>query len=312
MRSESSGGLAKRRFGSYLPGFIPCAARVPGVYSALGMKRILTAVVLIPLVLVVIFISPKWPIVLMSFVFIVAGLALWEYLGLADAMGAKTPRIVVLGCLAILLAAIFRRPDLMAPVMGAISLGLLILCTFRSPIERVLPDTACSVFGLIYIGFSMSTIYLLSAEDNGPSLLLFLLLVVWCGDIAALYIGRAFGRWSLARSLSPNKTWEGAIASVAASVLIGVVLVWAGGFLTARSIEYISYPGSYLHWIGLAVLLNIAGQAGDLVESAIKRGAGVKDSGRLLPGHGGFLDRIDALLLAAPVLWYAQLAQQSF
>jgi len=276
------------------------------------MRRILTAAVLIPLVIAVIFVSPKWPVVLMCAIFLIAALALWEYLGLANAIGAKTPRVVVIVCLAVLLAAIFRRPDLMAPVTGAISLALLIICTFRSPLERVLPDTACSVFGLLYIGLSMSTIYLISAEDNGPSLLLFLLMVVWCGDIAALYVGRAWGRWTLARRLSPNKTWEGSIASVAASILIAVLLVWIGGMLSARSIEYLSYPGSFLHWIGLAVLLNIVGQVGDLAESAIKRAAGVKDSGRLLPGHGGFLDRIDALLLAAPVLWYAQLAQQSF
>jgi len=276
------------------------------------MRRIFTAAVLIPLVIAVIFVSPKWPVVLMCAIFLIAALALWEYLGLANAIGAKTPRVVVIVCLAVLLAAIFRRPDLMAPVTGAISLALLIICTFRSPLERVLPDTACSVFGLLYIGLSMSTIYLISAEDNGPSLLLFLLMVVWCGDIAALYVGRAWGRWTLARRLSPNKTWEGSIASVAASILIAVLLVWIGGMLSARSIEYLSYPGSFLHWIGLAVLLNIVGQVGDLAESAIKRAAGVKDSGRLLPGHGGFLDRIDALLLAAPVLWYAQLAQQSF
>jgi phosphatidate cytidylyltransferase len=276
------------------------------------MKRVLTAVVLVPVVLLAIFVSPKWPIVLMGVVFVVAALALWEYLGLANAIGAKTPRVVVVVCLAILMAAIFRRPDLMAPVTGAIALVLLILCTFRSPLERVLPDTAYSVFGLLYVGLSMSTLYLLSAEDNGPSLLLFLLLVVWSGDIAALYVGRAFGRWTLAPRLSPNKTWEGSVASVAASVLIAVLLVWVAGDLASRAIEYISYPGSYLHWIGLAVLLNIAAQVGDLAESAIKRAAGAKDSGRLLPGHGGMLDRIDALLLAAPVLWYAQLAQQSF
>jgi phosphatidate cytidylyltransferase len=283
-----------------------------GVYSAFGMQRILTAVVLVPIVILLVFVSPKWPMLLMGVIFVVAALALWEYLGLADAMGAKTPRVVVIVCLAILLAAIFRRPDLMAPVTGSLSLALLVLCTFRSPMNRVLPDTAYSVFGLLYIGLSMSTLYLLSSQDNGPSLLLFLLLVVWSGDIAALYIGRAFGRWKLAPTLSPNKTWEGTLASVAGSVLIAVLLVWLAGILTAHAIEYLSYPGSYLHWSGLAVLLNIAAQLGDLVESAIKRGAGVKDSGRLLPGHGGVLDRIDALLLAAPVLWYAQLAQQSF
>lgn len=276
------------------------------------MKRILTALVLIPLVIAVIFVSPRWPLVLMGAIFVIAGLALWEYLDLANAIGARTPKVVVMVFLAILLAAVFRVPELIAPVSGALALALLVICTFRSPLERVLPDTAFSVFGLLYVGLPMSTLYLLSAQDNGPSLLLFLLLVVWAGDIAALYVGRSFGRWTLAKRLSPNKTWEGSIASVAASVGIAALLVWVGGMLTARSIEYLSYPGTYVHWMGLAVLLNIAGQVGDLAESAIKRAAGAKDSGKLLPGHGGFLDRIDALLLAAPVLWYAQLAQQSF
>jgi phosphatidate cytidylyltransferase len=219
---------------------------------------------------------------------------------------------VAVACLVILLAAVFRRPDLTAPVIGALSLALLIVCAFRSPMNRVLPDTAYSVFGLLYIGMAMATLYLISTQDNGPSLLLFLFLVVWTGDIAALYVGRSVGRRKLAPALSPNKTWEGSLASVTGSVLIAVGLVWLAGVLAERSIDVLNYPGSILHWMGLAVLLNVAAQVGDLVESAIKRGAGVKDSGHLLPGHGGMLDRIDALLLAAPVLWYAQLAQQSF
>ncbi|MFZ0629909.1 MAG: phosphatidate cytidylyltransferase [Acidobacteriaceae bacterium] len=276
------------------------------------MQRILTAIVLIPLVLLLIFVSPKWPLLFMAVVFAVAALALWEYLGLADAMGAKTPRIVVIVCLAILYAAIFRRPDLMAPVTGALALFLFGFSTFRSPVNRVLADTAYSVFGLLYIGLSMSTLYLLSSQDNGPSLLLFLVFVVWAGDIAALYIGRAFGRWKLAPTLSPNKTWEGSFASVAGSILITILLIYLARNLTARDIDTLSYPGNPALWIGYAVLVNVAAQIGDLVESAIKRGAGVKDSGHLLPGHGGMLDRVDALLLAAPVLWYAQLAQQSF
>ena len=249
---------------------------------------------------------------LMCVLFAVSALALWEYLGLADAMGAKTPRIVVMVCLGILMAAIFARPDLMAPFTGALALALLIVCSFRSPVNRVLADTAGSVFGLIYIGLSMSTLYLLSTQDNGPSLLLFLFLAVWSGDVAALYIGRAFGKRRLAPTLSPNKTWEGSIASVVGSVLITLLLLWVARQLTARDVEALFYPGTMAHWIGLAVLVNVGAQVGDLVESAIKRGAGVKDSGHLLPGHGGMLDRIDALLLAAPLLWYAQLAQQSF
>jgi phosphatidate cytidylyltransferase len=276
------------------------------------MQRFITAVVLIPLVLVVIFLSPRLPLLLMGVVFAVSALALWEFLGLADAMGAKTPRVAVMICLAVLLLAIFRRPDLMAPFLGALALALFIVCAFRSPVTRVLTDTASSVFGLIYIGLSMSSLYLLSTQDNGPSLLLFLFLVVWSGDIAALYIGRAFGRRRLAPTLSPNKTWEGSIASVAGSVAIAGMLLWVAQALTAHNVDALFYPGTVIHWLGLAALVNAGAQVGDLVESAIKRGAGVKDSGHLLPGHGGMLDRIDALLLAAPLLWYAQLAQQSF
>lgn len=276
------------------------------------MQRILTAVVLIPLVLAVIFLSPKFPLLLLGVVFLVAALALWEFLDLADAMGAKTPRVAVIVCLAVLLLAIFRRPDLMAPFTGALALLLLVMCAFRSPVTRALADTAYSVFGLIYVGLSLSTLYLLSVQDNGPSLLLFLFLAVWSGDIAALYIGRAFGRRRMAPTLSPNKTWEGSVASVAGSILVTLLLLWVAHTLSARSVEVLFYPGTVGHWIWLAALVNVGAQVGDLVESAIKRGAGVKDSGHLLPGHGGMLDRVDALLLAAPLLWYAQLAQQSF
>src|SRR5579875_2400565 len=133
------------------------------------MQRILTAIVLVPLVLFLVFISPRQPLLLMGVIFAVAALALWEYLGLADAMGAKTPRATVLVCLAVLLTSILRRPDLMAPVLGFLALVLLVVCSFRSPVNRALPDTAYSVFGLLYIGLSLSTLYLLSAQDNGRS-----------------------------------------------------------------------------------------------------------------------------------------------
>jgi phosphatidate cytidylyltransferase len=275
------------------------------------MKRILTAVILVPLVLLLIFKGPYWLLTLA--VAGVAELALWEYLGLADGSGAETPRIAVAVALAAQFAGIFFLPlDWIGPVLGCLALALFVVCGFRSPLARVLPDTAYSAFGLVYIGFTMSTLLLLWSQENGKSLLLFLFLAVWSGDIAALYIGKTFGRRKLAPAISPNKTWEGAIASVAGSVLITLLLLWVAQKLAQRDLDVLFYPGSVWRWIGLSVLLNVAAQVGDLVESAIKRGAGVKDSGTLLPGHGGVLDRIDALLLAAPVLWYAQLVQQLF
>lgn len=276
------------------------------------MKRVLTAVVLVPLVLFLIFKAQGQFWLIYTVVGVVAELALWEYLTLADASGAKTPRIAAGICVALLFLTTFRRPEFLSPLLGAITLGLLIVCAFRSPLNRVLPDAAYSVFGVLYIGLTLTTLPLLDAQEEGPSLLVFLLFVVWAGDTVALYIGRTWGRRKLAPKLSPGKTWEGSIASMAGSLAITGFLFWLAATLQARGIAVLSYPGSIAHWLGLAAILNVAGQIGDLVESAIKRGAGVKDSGSLLPGHGGVLDRIDALLIAAPVLWYALLVQQSF
>jgi phosphatidate cytidylyltransferase len=274
------------------------------------MKRVLTAVVLIPLVLLLIFKGEFWLVT--PVVGVIAELALWEYLTLAEATGAKTPRIATVLCVALLFLFTFRRPEYIAPLLGAITLALLILCAFRSPLQRVLPDTAYSIFGVIYVGLSLTTLPLLFAQENGPSLLVFLLFVVWAGDVAALYIGRTWGRRKLAPAISPGKSWEGSAASMAGSLVITGLLLWLATALQERGIPDLSYPGTVAHWLILAAILNVAAQLGDLVESAIKRGAGVKDSGTLLPGHGGVLDRIDALLIAAPVLWYALLVQQSF
>jgi phosphatidate cytidylyltransferase len=284
------------------------------VYAFKEMKRVATAAILIPLVLLLIFEAPGWLVTVVAG--LVAELALWEYLTLADATGAKTPRIAAMVAVAILFACVFRRPDFLGPVLGALALALFILCAFRSPLNRVLPDTAFSVFGVLYIGVPLTTLPLLSEQENGPSLLLFLFFVVWAGDIAALYVGRAWGRRKLAPHISPAKTWEGSVASVAGSMVVALLLVLLAGELSrgnfGRLSSLLSFPGSITGWLVLAAILNVAAQVGDLVESAIKRGAGVKDSGTLLPGHGGVLDRIDALLLAAPVLWYALLLQQSF
>jgi phosphatidate cytidylyltransferase len=274
------------------------------------MARILTAAVLIPLVILLLFRGPFWLVTLVTAG--VALLACWEYLALADASGAETPRWLVLAAVAGLFTIAFFRPEMLMAGFSALALLVFAVVAFRSPLERVLLDTSASVFGLLYIGFSLITIPLILAQEHGPSLLLLLFCVVWSGDIAALYVGRSLGRYKLAPKLSPNKTWEGSAGSVLGSVIVTVALVLLAELMARHSLMGLSYEGSWAHWLLLAVALNVAAQVGDLVESALKRGAKVKDSGTLLPGHGGVLDRIDALLLAAPVLWYAQLVQQSF
>jgi phosphatidate cytidylyltransferase len=274
------------------------------------MARILTAAVLIPLVILLLFRAPFWVVTLATAA--VAILACWEYLGLADSSGAQTPRWLVLIAVAALFAINFFRPEMLMAGFSALAFLMFVSIAFRAPLDRVLLDASASIFGLLYIGLALVTIPLTWAQEHGPSLLLLLFCVVWSGDIAALYVGRSLGRRKLAPRLSPGKTWEGSIASIAGSLLVTVLLVLLGQWMVRHNLMGLSYEGGWEHWLVLAVVLNIAAQVGDLVESALKRGAKVKDSGSLLPGHGGILDRIDALLLAAPVLWYAQRVQQSF
>jgi phosphatidate cytidylyltransferase len=274
------------------------------------MKRVITAAVLIPLVLLLLLRGYFFLVVVATA--LVAELAAWEYLSIADAHGSRTPRSLVLIAIAVLFAATLYNSFLILPAIGLCSLILLVVCSFRSPLERVLPDTAFSVFCLIYIGLTLAAIPLVWARQDGRSLLIFLFCIVWTGDIAALYVGRNFGRTKLSPRISPNKSWEGSAASLAGSLLIAAALVALSHALENRAIFTLHFAGPLARWLGLAVVLNLFAQVGDLVESAIKRGAGVKDSGAMLPGHGGILDRIDALLLAAPALWYAQWIQEYF
>lgn len=277
------------------------------------MKRAITALILIPLVLALVFLGPRWMFTLVTLG--VALLAAWEFVGLAERSGAKPPRIAILVAIAILFIGSSEWPDLTWLLMGALSLALLVYCTFFSSLELVLGDACTSIFCIVYAGFTLITLPAMRGDpdSNGPSLVTFLLCVVWAGDIAALYTGRLWGRRKMAPAISPNKTWEGALGSLAGSLLIAGALLGVSGLLEMANSDRFSYRAEpWYFWLGLAVILNVAAQVGDLVESAIKRSVGVKDSGTLVPGHGGVLDRIDALLLAAPTLWYALLIHQRF
>lgn len=147
-----------------------------------------------------------------------------------------------------------------------------------------------AIGGVIYIGGAWVCAYFLRLEN--PHWLLFAFLLCWAGDTAALYIGKNFGKRKLAPVISPNKTWEGAIASVAGGMLVGAIYA-----------HYLIPSAQIAPVLIVAALGNIAGQTGDLVESAYKRWGGVKDSGSSLPGHGGWLDRIDSSLLSIPAVY---------
>jgi len=266
------------------------------------MTRILTALVLIAAVLAIVFLGPLWLLALAAAV--VAALAAYEYRALAHQADVHIPLWWLLGATVLIFFFTLRLPDFELPVLTLVTFILLAWSGFRAPLPRVLLDTSVGLFGLIYVVYPLTLLPLIKAHEDGTGLLLFLFVCVWFGDIAALYIGRNFGKRKLAPTLSPNKTIEGSIASVLGSVVCGMGVYYLGISLSNRGFTelYIATPAWQI--VLLAIVLNLAAQLGDLLESAIKRGAGVKDSGTMLPGHGGILDRIDALLLAAPVLWY--------
>lgn len=241
---------------------------------------------------------------------VIAEMALHEYLVLANASGTHSPRWLVQTCCAILFAVAFWLPAFLLPALALSGLVLLGICSLRSPLDRILSDASAGFFGLMYIAFPLAIAPLLTIQENGTAQLLFLLIVVWAGDVTALYVGRSLGRRHMARTLSPRKTWEGAAGSMLGSIVAGLALVAIGSRLYHHGFSLLLYAQPWWYWVGMAILLNVAAQIGDLLESAIKRGAGMKDSGTILPGHGGILDRIDALLLALPVLWYALLLHQ--
>jgi phosphatidate cytidylyltransferase len=270
------------------------------------MKRILTAIVLIAVVFAVVFLGQLWMVAVLAA--LIAELAAFEYGQLAKASGINIPTWWTIPAVAMIFIAAFAWPgDTQLPLMTALGFLLFGLNGFLRPLKQVLPETAAGLFGLAYIAYPLSLLAQIWSRDDGKPLLLFLMVCVWAGDIAALYVGKNFGKRKLAPRLSPGKTWEGSIASLLGSMLAGALVFWIGDLLSARGNMVLHIEEPLWQVLILAIVLNAAAQVGDLLESAIKRGANVKDSGTMLPGHGGILDRIDALLLAAPVLWYCLL-----
>jgi len=172
-------------------------------------------------------------------------------------------------------------------------LGIAVLTlTTKRPLVEALPAAGMSASGLLLVAFPLSfAVRLHGTGHEGPVLLLFTMVIIWVGDAAAYFVGRSIGKHALAPHLSPKKTWEGTLASVFGSLVVALIFA-----------RFMTVPIPHLFVVAAAG--NVAGQIGDLLESAYKRSAGVKDSGSLLPGHGGVLDRIDALILAIPVVWY--------
>ena len=248
------------------------------------MKRLLTAAVLIPFILYVVYLGQTW--LLFGVTALVALICFSEYSGLAAGYGVTKPGPV--GYAAGLLVLAMKPEDgyLILTLVAIIALSLVLRL---DDLRQALPHAAFLLFGIVYIFGAWKFAILLRAAS--PHWLACALILNWVGDGFAYYIGKSFGRHPLATKISPNKTWEGSIASLVGSMLFGV-------FYLNRTLSVPIFEGALL-----TAAANIAGQAGDLAESALKRGANVKDSGSLLPGHGGLLDRVDSTLFALPVVY---------
>lgn len=295
------------------------------------MKRVLTAVVLIPLVLALLFKAPNW--LYSGVIGLIAVLAAHEYFRIANCYQEGLQWYVVEVAIGLYFLGhclhgleLFGSPTFADNLEGltydltsyrVLPLVLLLSGLAFKDLRQALPAGAISYLAFPYIAVTLGEISLVGHSENGRILVFVFLLVVWSGDIFAFYAGRAFGKHKLAESISPKKTWEGATASCCGAIVVSILLFrhlpsigdvlvrW--GSLHSRSVLYRDapvYPVALWLAAAFGLCVNIAAQLGDLVESALKRGAGVKDSGNLLPGHGGILDRIDAVLLAAPVLWF--------
>jgi phosphatidate cytidylyltransferase len=249
------------------------------------MKRVLTALLLIPFFCYIMLWAPEWAF--LSAVAVVAMLCFREYADLVSLHQIEKPGVY--GYVAGLLLLFLPGKDFAFLVLVAI-LGMALALRSRELVE-VLPASATLLLGVVYVFGTLRCG--IDLHGISPYWLFFALSLNWAGDIAALYVGRWIGRHKMAPRVSPGKSWEGAAASVTASVLYGAL--YFPRLLPAVPL---------LEGLALAALANIAGQFGDLCESGLKRGAGVKDSGTLLPGHGGWLDRLDSSLFALPIIYF--------
>jgi phosphatidate cytidylyltransferase len=269
----------------------PAAPKAPAGLAA----RVVTAVALGAVVLAAI--VRGGTLGLAAVVAVIAAFAVAEFYGLERHEHRKPNE--VLGVVAVLVmpvvAALFPSPGLVAAVTALVGLSLLWHLAFR---QITTADTATTVFGALYVGLTLSHLVLLRELPNGLVLVLVTVVSVWANDVFAYFVGVAAGRHKLAPVISPKKSWEGFFGGA-----VCCVLVWIAAFsLTQTPLGGTGLPLVWHAAIGVAVAL--AALVGDLVESRFKREAAAKDSGRLLPGHGGFLDRFDAMIVVSIVVYW--------
>ena len=273
---------------------VPLSARVDAPAASRGgelARRVLSTAVLLPVFVWILIAAPGW--VFTAMIVGVGMLANWEFARMFERAGVPVLRDagIVWGALVTLA---FVRPDRTGAAFAVVVIGLLVASLDRGPAgparwQRV----AITLLGVCYVNWLLGHTISLRALPDGVHWVLLLVWVTWLGETAAYGVGSLIGRHKLAPGISPGKTVEGAVAQLVVSVVAALA---APGWL---------FPGlSFRDALVVGILLGIVGQVGDLVESALKRSVGTKDTGHVIPGHGGILDRIDSLLFNAPALFY--------
>jgi phosphatidate cytidylyltransferase len=277
---------------------------VPQARPPARFARELTALIVLPFAIWIV--GWSHPYVFDAAIALVSVLALHEFLALGTRKGYDMPIVLcILITLFIIAAFILKQVSV---EMGMFVTLLVIPASYvfrKSSVEDALPSSAIAVLATMYVGMLGGSMIRLRSDFGpviGPNLIFFLLLVVWLGDAGAYYVGKRFGKHKLSPRISPKKTVEGLVGGVITSAITAIV------------IHLTFFPQIRLvHAIVVGIVLSISGVIGDLAESMWKRSAAVKDSGTLIPGHGGFLDRFDSILFTAPILYvYWALSQHAF
>lgn len=265
------------------------------------LMRIVSACVLVPVTLAAVIFAP--PLLYMAILGVVGSLCLLEYFKIMEGAGWRGQPCFGQAAFWLLLAGL-RTPRIPAPLLFAVFLMAAFLAAMwrRIPIRERAQGLLTNLLGVMYLALSLYSAFAVRFHfglQQGLEWTITLLVVIWAGDTAALFTGKAFGRTPFAPLLSPKKTNEGAVGGLLAGVGAALLL------------RYFLFPGLALHHvIAASLLIGAFGQLGDLAESMLKRAGTVKESSHLIPGHGGVLDRVDSLLFAFPVLYlYLQLSR---
>jgi len=256
-------------------------------------KRWLTGIIAIPVLIYIIGPGPRW--LFFGLLSIVSVVGLIEFYGMT---ASELPKFVRWSCYLLtllLFATFYMRQVLLAPFIIALWAFVpmtFFLLTHPSPNQQFTSDIGKAVLGPIYVGLPLIMLLMIHLRPNGKLWIFFLLSVIFANDTGAFYFGKFLGRHKLYSAISPNKTWEGAIGGLLSSIIVALLFL-----------RILRFHELNLTIMILVLALSITGQIGDLVESMLKRNHGIKDSGKILPGHGGILDRIDALLFSIPILY---------